>query len=63
MTVKAIKWPWLSTGARTGLRVQGFVADDPTEGDSNFEAIACTACARLHWVNPRTGRVLGTDKE
>ena len=34
---------------------------DPTSDE--FEAVACNACAALHWVNPKTGKVLGADKE
>ncbi len=45
----------------TGLRVNGFVADDPT--DDAFESMTCTACTRVHLVNPRTGKVLGEDDE
>jgi hypothetical protein len=44
----------------TGLRVQGWIADDPTKraGDS-FEAVSCPACRRVHLVNPKSGKVLG----
>ncbi len=46
----------------TQLTVQGFVADDPTEDrDEGFEAVKCTGCAWTHWVNPKTGKVLGED--
>jgi hypothetical protein len=47
----------------TGLQVQAFVADDPIEDEGEFEAIACTACTRLHWVSPKTGKVLGSDEQ
>jgi hypothetical protein len=30
------------------------VADDPEA----YQSVKCIACSRLHWVNPRTGRVL-----
>ena len=47
-----------------GLNVQGWVADDPTEhGEDHFEAVTCTACTRIHLVNPTTGRVLGADDD
>lgn len=46
----------------TGLRVQGLVADDPTErSDESYQAITCLACSRIHLVNPATGKVLGED--
>jgi len=48
----------------TGLNVQGWVADDPTErGDETYEPLACPACTRTHLVNPKTGRVLGSDED
>ena len=46
-----------------GLNVQGWVADAPTEGKAaTFEPVTCTACARVHLVNPKTGKVLGLTK-
>ena len=31
----------------------------PSEGDPEaYQSVLCTACSQLHWVNPRTGRVL-----
>jgi hypothetical protein len=45
----------------TGYRVQGFVAEElPAD---TYEAVACTACRRLHLVNPTTGKVLGKEDE
>ena len=46
----------------TGLNVQGFTANDPTE-DETYESVSCTACLRVHMVNPKTGKVLGSDDE
>jgi hypothetical protein len=49
---------------RTGLNVQGWIADDSTEGEAeSYEAVTCTACTRVHLVNPKTGLVLGADKD
>jgi hypothetical protein len=46
----------------TGLRVQGWIADDRTERDEeNFEAVTCPACGRVHLINPKTGKVLGAN--
>lgn len=43
----------------TNLRVQGWVADDPSERDEkSYKAVICTICARIHLVNPKTGKVL-----
>ena len=56
--------PFLYRCPNTGQKVQGFVADDPTAGDNdNFEGIICTACGRLHLVNPKTAKVLGSDDD
>jgi hypothetical protein len=40
-------------------RIQGFVAEDVPRG--TFEAVICTLCRQLHFVEPATGRVLGED--
>ena len=46
----------------TGLKVQGWAADNPKpQTDATYEPVTCTACTRLHMVNPSTGRVLGSD--
>ena len=46
----------------TGLRVQGWIANERTELDEdNFEAMTCPACGRVHLVNPKTGTVLGAN--
>jgi hypothetical protein len=43
----------------TGLNVQGWVADDPTEGVGEiYHSIDCTICTQMHLVNPKTGRVI-----
>jgi hypothetical protein len=41
--------------------VQGFASDGAPAGDY-FEAVECTACKRVHLVNPRTGKLVGEDK-
>jgi hypothetical protein len=48
----------------TACRVQGWVADDPTESEAeNYEAVTCTACLRVHLVNLKTGKVLGANED
>jgi len=44
------------------MRVQGWVADDPTNDDV-FEAMTCLVCTRVHLVNPKTGRVIGEEED
>ena len=42
-----------------GLRVQGWAEDAGAEdGADAYEAVTCSACARMHLVNPKTGRTL-----
>jgi hypothetical protein len=48
----------------TGLNVQGWVADDPTEGEGKTnQPITCTICTQRHSVNPKIGSMLGTDED
>jgi len=47
----------------TGRNVQGWVADDPDVEDDAYESVICSACTRLHLVNPKTGKVLGEADE
>jgi hypothetical protein len=42
----------------TGFNVQHELDDDPDVSESEYQAIACLACARLHLVNRKTGKLL-----
>jgi hypothetical protein len=44
----------------TGMNVQHRWLDDDkdAQGDT-YEPVACQACTRLHFVNRKTGRLLG----
>jgi hypothetical protein len=45
----------------TGAWVQAWFADNRSEDDGEtYEQVTCRACMRLHMVNPRNGKVLGT---
>ena len=56
--------PFLYRCPVTGFNVQGWVADDPTEGEAEtYEAVTCTACTQVHLVNAKTGKILGTDED
>jgi len=47
----------------TGKNVQGWVADDPTEREQIFyEAVTCPACAKVHLVEPGTGKLAGYEE-
>jgi hypothetical protein len=54
--------PFVYRCPSTGKQVQAWVADDPTEDDT-YHAVTCLACNVVHLVNPKTGRILGTDDE
>lgn len=55
--------PFLYRCPCTGLNVQGWSADEPTErGDYSFEAVTCLACGQVHLVNPKTGKVIGEEE-
>jgi hypothetical protein len=55
--------PFLYRCPNTGRQVQAWAADDPTEDDDAYEAVACLACAGIHLVNSKTGKVLGSEDE
>jgi hypothetical protein len=42
----------------TGLNVQGWIADDPSEDESSkYRAVTCLMCKQFHLVNPNTGKL------
>ena len=43
-----------------GMKVQGWTVEDTPDGDSVYASIQCTACRQIHYVNPATGKVLGS---
>ena len=47
----------------TRLNVQGWLADDPRGEEDAYQAINCSACTRVHLVNPKTGKVLGEERD
>ena len=54
--------PFVYRCPKTGLNVQGWVADDPTEGEGEtYYSVTCTICTQMHLVDPKTARVLGAD--
>lgn len=55
--------PFLFRCPATGLQVQGWAADDVSDQDGAFVTVACTACLQSHFVNVRTGEVLGADND
>jgi hypothetical protein len=47
----------------TGYRVQGFSAEEISDGADVYETVTCLVCKQSHLVNPATGKVLGEDDE
>jgi hypothetical protein len=46
---------------RTGLNVQHWLVEEtgPDAPQCSYETVVCKACMRLHFINRRTGKVLG----
>ena len=47
----------------TCRNVQHWLDDDEDVPDSEYEVVKCAACAKLHFVNRRTGDLLGAEIE
>jgi hypothetical protein len=46
----------------TRLHVQGWAPDDEAEGAGDvYEDIACLACGGVHFVNSKTGKLMGEE--
>jgi len=54
--------PFLYRCPNTGYNIQAFDADNPEE-DHTYVQVTCLACAQVHLVNPKTGKVLGAEDE
>jgi hypothetical protein len=55
---------FIFTCPRTGFNVQhSFDDGDEDARDTEYEAVTCPACARLHFVNLKTRKLLGQDAE
>jgi hypothetical protein len=46
----------------TKLKVQAWIAEESPDRHV-FAPVPCTACTRVHYVNPVTGKVLGEDAQ
>ena len=47
----------------TFQHVQGYLDDDDNAREGEYEAVTCPACARLHFFNRKTGKMLGHESE
>jgi hypothetical protein len=43
---------------RTSQNVQGWTAADRLTDGEYYEPVTCTACGRVHLINPKSGEVL-----
>jgi hypothetical protein len=46
----------------TKFNVQHWLEDDEDIPDNEYQGIVCPACTGLHFLNRKTGRVLGQDE-
>jgi hypothetical protein len=49
----------------TGLRIQGWVADevDSRTNDETYQSVTCLACRQTHLVNPSSGKVVSANDD
>jgi hypothetical protein len=47
----------------TSLRVQHWLQDGENASETEFDGISCIACTRLHFINRKTGKILGGRKK
>jgi hypothetical protein len=55
--------PFLYRCPNTGQKVQTWAADDPEDDDQSYVQMSCLACAQAHLINPKTGKVLGSEDD
>jgi hypothetical protein len=46
----------------TSMNIQHFLEDDQDAPDHEYEGVSCPACAMVHFVNRKTGKLLGRDE-
>ena len=47
----------------TGFNIQHELDDDKDVLDNEFKAIKCRACMKVHFINQKTGKLLGQERE
>jgi hypothetical protein len=53
--------PFLFTCPATSMNVQHWSDKDADVRENEYEGIICPACTRLHFLNRKTGKLLGQD--
>jgi len=52
--------PIIFTCPRTLAKVQHWLEEDEGASEDEYEPVSCLACTRLHFVNRKTGKLLGS---
>jgi hypothetical protein len=47
----------------TKLKVQHWLEEDEDVSENEYEGITCLACAKVHLINRKTGKLLGQADE
>ena len=47
----------------TGLNVQAWSDEEDGAAENEFEGVICPACTRLHFLNRKTGKLLGEKED
>ncbi|MFZ1150481.1 MAG: hypothetical protein WAR76_12200 [Xanthobacteraceae bacterium] len=48
---------------KTGLRIKGWLVDEPAQHGEHYELVNCLACGGQHLVNTATGKTLADENE
>jgi hypothetical protein len=51
--------PIMFTCPNMGLKVQHWLEDDDEAPEGEYEGITCPACVRVHFINRKTGKLIG----
>lgn len=51
------------TCPNTKINVQHWSDEDDDVSENEFQGIVCPACSRLHFINRKTGKLLGDETE
>jgi hypothetical protein len=53
----------LFTCPAIGMNVQHWLDDEEEASEHEYEVFTCLACSRLHFINRKTGKLLGQNEE
>lgn len=62
LIVCSVMAPFLFTCPTTLMKVQHWLDTDVFVSEDEYEQVSCPACSRLHFLNRKTGRLLGEDE-